>query len=381
MATNQLEADFTSEMPVLDQITFLNHAGVAPISARAADALKQYADHAAHRGYVGAGWHQHLKTIKQQAASLIGARGSHEIAFIPNTSTGLAQVAEGLDFQPGDNVVITDVEYPANRYPWENLKARGVEVIEVAQRPDGRIDVDDVCEAITDRTRVVAISHVQYASGHRIDPRPIAKMVHKAGGYLCLDAIQSVGVTPVDVEELGVDFLAADGHKWMLGPEGAGIFYCREELIPRMHPLVVGWMNMVDAHNFGSYNFEFRDDARRFEPGSYNVPGLLAMGASIEFLLEVGTDTIWQRIEQRTARLCEGLQQKGYRIFSPRETEAERSAIVIFEPPESAGDPEKITQHLAQQQIHIVLRNGRLRASPHFYNTLEQMDQLVEALP
>jgi selenocysteine lyase/cysteine desulfurase len=222
---------------------------------------------------------------------------------------------------------------------------------------------------------------VQYASGHRIDPKPIADLVHRAGGYLCLDAIQSVGVLPVDVQALGVDFLAADGHKWMLGPEGAGIFYCREDLIEDVHPLVVGWMNMVDAHNFGNYRFEFREDARRFEPGSYNVPGCLALGASIDFLLEVGAETIWQRIEALTARLCEGLESKGYRIFSPRDRADERSAIVIFEPHEQAGDPEKVIQHLAQQQIHIVLRNGRLRASPHFYNTIEQMDQLVEALP
>jgi selenocysteine lyase/cysteine desulfurase len=381
MTTNQLEADFTEQMPILRELTFLNHAGVAPISGPAAAALKDYAEHGSRYGYVASGWHKRLKAIKEQAARLINAQGGHEIAFIPNTSAGLAQVAEGLNLQAGDNVVITNVEYPANRYPWENLKARGIDVREVAQRSDGRIATTDVCEAINDRTKVVSISHVQYASGHRVDPRPIAETVHQAGGYLCLDAIQSVGILPIDVQAFGVDFLAADGHKWMLGPEGAGIFYCRAELIPELHPLVVGWMNMVDAHNFGHYQFEFRDDARRFEPGTYNVPGLLAMGASIDFLLEVGAETIWQRIEALTARLCEGLERKGYRIFSPRQREEERSAIVIFEPHDQAGDPEKLVQHLMQQGIHIVLRKGRLRASPHFYNTPDQMDALIEALP
>jgi len=378
---SQLETDFSPEMPVVEQMTFLNHAGVAPISGRAAEALSRYAREASHGAYVGWGWHKKLKQNKQRAAELIGARGGHEIAYIPNTSAGLAQVAEGLEFRPGDNVIITSVEYPANRYPWQNLRRRGVELIEIPPRPDGRIDIEDICEAINDRTRVVSISHVQYASGFRIDPSPIADMVHSAGGYLCLDAIQSVGLLPVDVQSWDVDFLAADGHKWMLGPEGAGIFYCRDDLIPTVHPAVVGWMNMVDAHNFGSYRFEFRDDARRFEPGSYNVPGLLAMGASIEFLLEVGIEHVWQRVEALTARLCEGLEAKGYRVFSPREHANERSAIVVFEPPERAGDPEKIVQKLAQQHIHIVTREGRLRASPHFYNTLEQMDGLVDALP
>ena len=378
---NQLQIDLTEAFPILREMTFLNHAGVAPISARAAAALETYARQASHTAYVGAGWHKRLKEIKSLAARLIHARGEHEIAFMPNTSAGLAQVAQGLPWREGDNVVITNVEYPANRYPWENLRARGVEVIEVAQAEDGRIDVDAVCDAITDRTRVVSISHVQYASGHRIELAPIAELVHRAGGYLCVDGIQSVGLMPVDVQAWGIDFLAADGHKWMLGPEGAGIFYCHEELIRQLHPNVVGWMNMVDAHDFGQYRFEFRDDARRFEPGSYNVPGVLAMGASMELLLEVGLDQVWQRADELTGRLCEGLIAKGHSVFSPRDSEDERSAIVVFEPPAGAGDPEKLVQRLAQQQIFVVVRNGRLRASPHFYNTAEQIDQLLAALP
>ena len=378
---SQLDSDFSQKMPILGELTFLNHAGVAPISGPAVEALHRYADQASRYGNFQAPWYKRLKAIKRSAAELIHARGAHEIAFIPNTSTGLALVAEGLGLKPGDNVIITDVEYPANRYPWENLKARGIDVIEVPQRDDNRIYAEDVCNAITDRTKVVSLSHVQYASGFRIDPRPIADMVHHAGGYLCLDAIQSVGLLPVDVQSLGADFLVADGHKWMLGPEGAGFMYCHEDVIEKMHPAVVGWMNMVEAHDFGNYRFEFQRDARRFEPGSYNVPGLLAMGASIDMLLEVGIETVWSRVEALTARLCEGLERKGYRLYSPRASEAERSAIVIFEPPEGGEDATTIVNRLAEQQIVIVTRNGRLRASPHFYNTIEQMDALIEALP
>ncbi|NJL31446.1 MAG: aminotransferase class V-fold PLP-dependent enzyme [Phycisphaerales bacterium] len=192
-----------------------------------------------------------------------------------------------------------------------------MELVEVDQQPDGRIDVDDVLDAITDRTRVVSLSHVQYASGYRIDLTPIAKLVHQAGGYLCVDAIQSLGAMPVNVRELGIDFLSADGHKWLLSPEGAGLFYVREELIPLLHPNVIGWMNMKNASDYGNYQFEFQDDARRFEPGSYNIPGVLALGASLEMFLELGMDQVWSSIESLTRQLCMGLQQKVTRCSHP----------------------------------------------------------------
>ncbi|MFW6059346.1 MAG: aminotransferase class V-fold PLP-dependent enzyme [Phycisphaeraceae bacterium] len=367
--------------PVLGELIHLNHAGVAPISGPAARALRDYADHAARYGPHRAGWHRHIREIRTAAARLIHARGPHEIAFVANTSTGLAVVAEGLDWRRGDNVVITSIEYPANRYPWQNLARRGVELIEIEPQRDGRIDVEDVVEAITDRTRVVSISHVQFSTGQRIDLKPIAETVHRAGGYLCVDAIQSVGALPVDVQAMGIDFLAADGHKWMLGPEGAGIFYCHEELIPLVHPPIVGWLNMVNALDFLNYRFELREDAQRFEAGSYNVPGILALGASIDLLLEVGMDTVAHHVEAVTTHLCERLGEKGYRVYSPRTDGAERSGIVVFEPPAGKPAVEHIVAELERAGIVIVVRGGRLRASPHFYNTMEQMDRLVEALP
>lgn len=380
------DQDFFNEFPILSRMDFFNHAGVAPISHRAAEALRRFADQAEHQAYHGSGWYARAKQTKQLAARLIGAEDEREIAFVPNTSAGISLVARGLDWRAGDDVVITDVEYPANRYPWVDLKRHGVRVIEVRQDDNGRVHAEDVADAITSRTRVVSISHVQYASGCRTDLRPIADMVHQAGGYLCVDAIQSVGVMPFDVNEHGVDFLAADGHKWMLGPEGAGIFYCRADLAEMLHPAVVGWMNMVDAQDYGNYRFEFQPDARRFEPGSWNLPGVHALGASIELLLEVGLDVVWRRIFDLTTRLCDGLEAKGYRVFSPRAREAECSGIVVFEPPANGDERieltcKRIVQTLEKQNIVIVVRNGRLRASPHFYNTSEQIERLLAALP
>ena len=373
--------EFSSFFPILEQMSFLNHAGVAPISGPAAMALRRYADQAETSAYIGAGWYQRLAQIKASAARLLNARGSHEIAFVPNTTSGLAMVANGLQWNCGDQVVISNIEYPANRYPWENLTRRGVELIEVAQHPDGRIDVEDLCEAVTNRTRVVSISHVQYTTGYRIDLAPISAMVHQAGGYLCVDAIQSVGVLPVDVQGSGIDFLSADGHKWMLSPEGCGLFYCHEDLCPLLHPNVVGWMNMVEADRYGDYRFELLPDARRFEPASYNLPGILALGASIDLLLETGIEQVWSSVESLTGRLCEGLSAKGYCINSPRARSGERSGIVTFTAPSSHQPHERIIGQLQKQQIVIVVREGYLRASPHFYNTPEQIDRLIDALP
>lgn len=372
--------DGPREFPILQHTTFLNHAAVAPISGRAVAALHDYADQASQRAYVNSGWYQRGKAIKQAVAELINAQGHQEIAFVPNTSTGLALVANGLSWKPGDRVITSNVEYPANRYPWENLQSLGVDMVEVRQQPDGRIRVNDVLEAIDERTRVVSLSHVQYASGFRIDLKPIADAVHQAGGYLCVDAIQSIGVLPMDVQAMGIDFLSADGHKWMLGPEGAGIFYCRAELVEQLHPAIVGWMNMIDAHDFGNYRFEFLPDARRFEPGSWNIPGILALGASIDLINQVGIPTIWQRVDALCQRLCQGLPDKKYALFSPRDSESERSGIVTFTPP-AGHEPQQIVNQLQQQNVIIALREGRLRASPHFYNTPEQMDQLLAALP
>lgn len=364
--------------PILRELDFFNHAGVAPLSGPAAAAMRAYADHAASRAYVDSGWYRTAVHVKALAARLIHARGPHEIAFVPNTSTGLALVARGIDWVPGDNVIITSVEYPANRYPWVDLHRQGVEVIEVAQSSDGRIDAAEVADAITDRTRLVSLSHVQYASGYRVDLKPISDMVHQVRGYLCVDAIQSVGVLPVDVQAMGIDFLAADGHKWMLGPEGCGIFYCHEDLAPLLHPGVVGWMNMVDAQNYGDYRYEFQPDARRFEPGSYNIAGILGLGASLDLLLDLGIDEVWRRVEALTTRLCDGLASRGYRIFSPRDQPGERSGIVAWLP-KPGQDPKRLVGDLERQGIILAVREGRLRASPHFYNTPEQIDRLLEA--
>jgi len=375
--------DLDAAFPILPEMDFFNHAGVAPLSGPAGEALAAWALDAARRAYTGGQWYKTCERVKQLAAQLIRARGPHEIALVPNTSTGLALVARGLPWRRGDHVVTTAVEYPANRYPWQDLERLGVKRIEVPQEPDGRIDVERVCDAVTDRTRVVAVSHVQYASGHRIALRPIADTVHAAGGYLCVDAIQSVGAMPVDVQRDDVDFLSADGHKWMLGPEGCGSFFCREDLCGLLHPAIIGWLNMKNAHDYANYRFEFQDDARRFEPGSWNVPGCFALAASMDLLLNVGVGQVWSRLDALTSRLCDGLLERGATLHTPRGHADEHSGIVVFDPPPVDGrspDPGVVAGRLKKQRIELAVRSGRLRASPHFYNTPAQIDRLLDAL-
>lgn len=376
------QARLDALFPIRSNMVFLNHAGVAPLSAPAADAMAVYIRQAQHQAYVDSDWYARAGEVKKLAARLMNAQGPDEIAFVANTSMGISLVAKGLAWAPGQEVVTVHGEYPANHYPWKDLERFGVKIVSVDPLPDGRIDVQDICDAITDRTRVVAISHVQFSSGYRIDLKPISDMVHQAGGYLFVDAIQSLGVLPVDVQAMGIDFLAADGHKWLLAPEGAGLFYAHADLIPLLHPNVVGWLNMVSAFDFDRYRFCFCGDARRFEPGSYNIPGILALGASLEMILEFTPQAIAQRVHQLTCRLTDRLNAKGYRVFSPRKTMAECSGIVSFLPPVALETPlPTIVGNLQQQKIILAIRHGRLRASPHFYNTLDQMDRLVDSLP
>lgn len=377
------DVDLDAAFPILREMDFFNHAGVAPLSGPAGDALAAWATDAARRAYTGGQWYKTCERVKELAARAIHARGAHEIALVPNTSTGLALVARGLPWRDGDHLVTTAVEYPANRYPWQDLERLGVTRTEVPQGDDGRIDVERVCDAVTERTRLVAVSHVQYASGHRLALRPIADKVHAVGGHLCVDAIQSVGAMPIDVQRDGVDFLSADGHKWMLGPEGCGVFYCHQDLCRELHPAIVGWLNMKDAHDYANYRFAFQDDARRFEPGSWNVPGCFALAASLELLLKVGLDEVWRRLDALTTRLCDGLTQRGMTVYTPRDDPDERSGIVVFDPPTIAGRdnaPAAVGGRLKREGIEIAVRSGRLRASPHFYNTPQQIDRLLEAL-
>jgi cysteine desulfurase/selenocysteine lyase len=370
--------------PILRNWAFFNHAGVAPLPKIAAAAMQAYAAHAQTAGYISANWYQEIEKLRQDSAALLNAHRD-EIAFVKNTSEGISIVANGIDWQYGDRIITTNVEYPANIYPWmEVARARGAKLILVEEEegPDGtrHVPMENILMAASEpRTRLITLSHVEYASGQRHDLMRIGQFCAEHKILFCVDGIQSLGILPLDVRAMHIDYLSADGHKWLLGPEGAGIFYCRRELIDRTRPLMVGWMNVVDAQNYGHYDYTLRPDAGRFECGSYNVPGLLALRASLQMLKSIGVPAISQRLKFLGDHLIAGLESRGYRIVSPRTAE-HWSGIVSFISP--TLNHEQIFHDLRREHhIEIALRERRLRVSPHFYNTEEEIERLLKALP
>jgi selenocysteine lyase/cysteine desulfurase len=312
--------------------------------------------------------------VRRLAGQLLNA-DPLDIAFIKNTSEGIGIVAEGLLWQAGDNVVTTEDEYPANLYPWMNLAGRGVELRRVPSR-DGRILLDDLRAALDERTRLVSLSFVEYASGFRNDLAAVGAMCREKGVLFFVDAIQGLGVLPLDVRSTPIDFLAADGHKWLLGPEGAGLFWIRRELIERLHPVGVGWNSVIDSRNFSRVEFRLKPHAGRWESGSLNVGGILALGANLELLLALGIDAIAERVLHLTDYLCEHAAKIGLEVYSSRRRD-ETSGIVSLVVP---GDVRAIVRRCRDVGIVVNQRAGRLRVSPHAYNTTEELDRLVELL-
>ena len=365
------------EFPITRNYNYQNHAAVAPISRRAADAVRRYLKHSEENSYLHGGFYKHADRVRGQVAQLINA-DPDEVTFTKNTCDGLNLVANGLNWQNGDNVVTSHVEFPSNMYPWMALRSRGVQGRMVLEE-DGRIPIERLTGAIDSRTRIVTISSVQFASGFRTDLATLGEFCQSKGVLLCVDAAQSLGVFPIDVKAMKIDFLASDGHKWLCAPEGSGLFYVRKELQGYLRPTTIGWLSMKEAFEFGKYQFEFADTARRYEAGCYNLCGVLGLGAAAEFALEVGIDRIAQRLLDLTNRLTAGVRDKGYRVISSRQP-TEASSIVAFI--SDLHDHEQIQRHLElEHRVVIAVRCGRLRASPYIYNSEAEIDQLIEFLP
>jgi selenocysteine lyase/cysteine desulfurase len=347
-----------------------------------ADVARRVATEAEAGAYLDTTWYSELAEIRAVSAKLINAEAS-EIALVKNTSEGISIVARGIDWKPGDRIVTAGVEYPANIYPWmEMVRTRGVQLVMVPEETDEdgrrRVPLEKILtEAALPRTRLVTLSHVQYASGQRLDIARVGALCRERGILFNVDGIQSLGVLPVDVKAMNIDFLSADGHKWMLGPEGAGIFFIRRELQDQIRPLSIGANSVINFLDYGNYDFTLRPDATRYESGTLNIPGFLAMAAAIRLILDVGIENIAARCKLLTDRLIDGLELGGFQIVSPRAGDA-WSGIVSFTAPN--GSHLDIQKRLrAEHQIEIAVRENRLRCSPHFYNTEEQVEKILSA--
>jgi len=367
---------YRAQFPITKRAVYFNHAAVSPLSDPVIRAMSEIAESFYREGILcEERVFARVEAARGSAARLVGAR-PEEIAFAKNTTQAVLAAAHGIRWRGGDEVVMPKIEFPANVYPWLALERRGVRVKMVAPR-DGRVTVEMIAGACTPRTRAVTMSAVQFSNGYRADLDSLGSFCRDRGIYLHVDAIQSLGMLQCDVRRMKIDFLSAGGHKWLLGPTGSGIFYCRAEITDELEVWNPGWLGVVNARSYLDYNPTFRDDARRWEEGSLNLYGIAGLGASIERFLEIGTANVERRILGLTDGLEAGLRRLGYRITSPR-GERERSGILCFDHAtrEAAG----IFAKLSERGVVVSLREGAVRLSPHFYNDEGEVARALDLL-
>jgi selenocysteine lyase/cysteine desulfurase len=361
------------EFPVCERSVFLAHAGVSPLPCRVADAIQQYVEAASRGDQEDALPERIVAETRQRAAKLIEANPD-EIAFVGSTSMGLAMVAAGLDWRAGDAVICYRADYPANVYPWMDLESRGVEVRFVQPRQYGRITVNDLEPLVDKRTRLVSLASVHFVTGWRLDVDEIGRFLRERGVLFCLDGIQSFGALKTSMRF--VDFAAADAHKWLLGPLGTAIFYVRREHLGRLRPVLVGWNTAFCPDYIAQPVLKLRPDARRYEPGSLNLAGIVGLNAALEMILEIGIDRVEELVLERARDAIKLAEGAGCELLGPREGE-ELSGIVSM----TCKNVEAIHSRLGAAGIVTSLRrrheNGAcLRVSAHFYNTKQDVEKL-----
>src|SRR5436190_16905037 len=368
-----------SLFPVTERAIYLNHAAVSPPPLATIEAIQSQLKDVSENGSVHfRNWVAVKERARQLVAGMLGAR-LEQVAFMRNTSDGLSTVANGLDWRPGDNLVTFRNEFPSNIYPWLRVRdALGVEV-RMCQERDGRIDLDELIGLIDGRTRLVAISQIQYASGFRADLERIGRAARSHDALLVVDVIQALGVVSIDVQSELIDIAAAACHKWLLTPEGVGLLYLSPRARERIQPTLVGWTSVPNPEDYWNFEQGWNQGTLAWETGTGPVAIIHGLEASLKLLHEVGIRPIQNHLENLTDHLCERLQNTQYEIVSSRRA-GEKSQIVCIRHLAGLSSMDLYT-HLKKRNIITAPRGDRLRISPHFYNTVEEMDELVKALP
>lgn len=361
------------------RIVYLNHAAVSPPPVKTVEAVTAQMLDVAENGSLN---YRQWMTVKESARALASAMlgaGPHQLAFVRNTSDALSTVANGLKWRAGDNIVTFRGEFPSNVYPWLRLREAHQVEVRFCEERDGRVEVDELINLIDDHTRLVAISHVQYASGYRADLERIGRAARRHDALLVVDVIQAMGVQPINVEAQLIDVAAGACHKWLLTPEGVGLLYLSDRARERIEPTLVGWMSVPNPEDYGNFEQGWRRGALAWETGTAPTALIHGLESSLKLLLETGIERINAYLSELTDYLCQSLQDGQYRISSSRRPN-EKSQIVCIE---HKGDWSAMAlyQHLRKQNIICAPRGKRLRISPHVYNTFEEIDALVEALP
>lgn len=368
------------EFPVARNSIFLAHAGVCPLPRRVAEAVRSYASQCTQGDQESLLPAHQLQKSRELAARLLGA-SRDEIAFVGPTSLALSFVASGLRFKKHENILIYHDDYPSNVYPWLALAERRVEVRFLNIRELGRIRPVDVIGQVDEQTRLVALASCHFVAGYRIDLRAIGNLLRERNILFCVDGIQTLGAFPTSAQH--IDFLAADAHKWLLGPCAAGILYVRKSLQERLQPTVYGWNNVRCPNYVAQEEIAFRPDAQRYEAGSYNLLGLVGLNAALELLLEIGIDNIAAELLRKRAWLVPALQAKGYTVLHADAPPENASGIVTLYSPDT--DLPALHERLEAKQIITSLRTDRsgqryIRLSPHFYNTDAELHRVLDLL-
>ncbi len=358
-----------------DHVIHLNHAAVAPWPLQTAQAVKAFAEENARQGSKDYDlWLLREKDLRQRLAQLINAASTDEIALLKSTSEGLSLIAYGLPWKSGDNVVIPAEEFPSNRIVWQSLERFGVETRLIPVSSDNDPE-QALIDAMDSNTRLMSCSSVQYATGLRLDIERLGHACKQSGTLFCVDAIQSIGAMQFDVQAYQADFVVADGHKWMLGPEGSALFYCRKALIEQLELKQYGWHMVQDVSDFNKKDWQPNETAQRFECGSPNMMGIVALHASVGLLLDIGMESIEKQVMEKSAYLANKLAAlTNIEILNPP-GDNRRSGIVLFR--KSDADTEALYHHLQKYNVICAMRGDGIRFSPHFYTPLEKMDAAV----
>ncbi|PVZ69053.1 aminotransferase [Pelagibaculum spongiae] len=356
---------------------YLNHAAVGVWPKVTGQAVAAFAtENVAYGAKNYPEWEKQSQQLKQNIARLIHATAD-EISLVKSTSEALSFVASGIDWQVGDKIIISDQEFPSNRMPWQVLKSRGVELIEVslADRPE-----EHLINALADsQVKLLSVSSVMYATGLRLDLKKLGKACKAAGILFCVDAIQSIGLHPMDVQKIQADFVMADGHKWMLGPEGIGLFYCRAELRNQLKLTQFGWHMAEDFGNYQAEQWQPASNGRRFECGSPNTLGIHALNASLKLLLDIGIAKISQQAIGHRNYLAQQLKQiTEVTVLENTGALSQHTAIVVFK--HHQIDSQLLYQQLMNAGVVCACRGGGIRLAPHFYHSSEKLEQAVQII-
>lgn len=366
------------EFNLSNNLIYLNHAAVSPWPRRASDAVKAFAEQNANYGsHYYLDWLKKQNEIRIQLKNILNAPSVDDIALVKNTSEALSFVAYGLDWKSGDNIVSSNEEFPSNRIPWESLANQGVEFRQADLALHASPE-EALFSLVDSDTRLLTISSIQFASGRRVDLEKIGQFCKDNEILFCIDAIQSLGAFEFDVQAYQADFVMADGHKWMFGPEGLGVFYTTPESRSKLKLTQYGWHMMANIHNYENKPWEIHPTARRFECGSPNMLGIHAWSASLSLLLETGMKQIEKGVIENTEYLMHKINAHSQLTLLGNHHPSLKSGIVLFE--HKSIDNNQLYKHLQKNGVVCALRGGGIRFSPHFYHSKDELERAIDLI-